>query len=161
MIGPGADVATVRDRPVPVRDTEIGARLDEPRGDTPTTVSGFYVTHGGAGTLAKKKLEWFFHHCIPAGFEHPATGISSPHAPYPPGPPTAIVATDEHDPLCDERWAYVPAPRDAGVAVTDRHYERMLPGFLSYANLCSTGDEAVDLVDSNIASVLIHKGVAR
>jgi acetyl esterase len=114
-----------------------------------------YTVHGDDGTLlGKREMIWFFDH-----YTGPDADRSNPEiSPLRYGDlsrlPPAIVVTDEYDPLRDEGIAYAKALRDAGVTVTERHYDDMMHGFFSFPGLFDTGTEAIRLVGFNVKSAL-------
>ncbi|MCF6387406.1 alpha/beta hydrolase [Mycobacterium sp. MBM] len=57
--------------------------------------------------------------------------------------PPAYIVIPAHDPLHDEVLAYVRRLRDAGVEVTERHYDDQAHGFLTMVNYLPVADAAV------------------
>lgn len=57
--------------------------------------------------------------------------------------PPAYIVVPAHDPLRDEVLAYARRLRDAGVAVTERHYDDQAHGFLTMVNYLPVADSAV------------------
>ncbi len=114
-----------------------------------------YIVRGGEDTLlGKQEMLWFYEHYAPAGVDRLNPEISPLRYPDLSGLPPAIVITDEYDPLRDEGLAYGKRLREAGVPVTDRHYDGMIHGFFSYPGIFDTGTEAVALVGADVKVAL-------
>ena len=114
-----------------------------------------YIVRGGDDTLlGKQEMVWFFDHYTGPDGDRSNPEISPLRYEDLSGLPPAIVITDEYDPLRDEGVAYARRLREAGVAVTDHHYDDMMHGFFSFAGVFDTGTEAVQLVGSDVKSAL-------
>jgi acetyl esterase len=125
----------------------------------PVTDSDFetesYVAHGGEDTLlGRQEMIWFFEQYVPAGTDSAHPEISPLRTTDLSGLPPAIVVTDEFDPLRDEGIAYAARLRDAGVPVTEHHYDDMMHGFFSFPGLFATGTESNTLVGSEIRTAV-------
>ncbi|EPH45034.1 putative Carboxylesterase NlhH [Streptomyces aurantiacus JA 4570] len=70
------------------------------------------------------------------------------------GLPPAHVVTAGFDPLRDEGRAYAARLRDAGVAVTERHFPAMFHGFLGFPPLLADARTAQESVIEAIASTM-------
>jgi acetyl esterase len=114
-----------------------------------------YVQHGGDDTLlGKRDVAWSYDHYVPEGTDRNDPEISPLRAPDLSNLPTAIVVTDEYDPLRDEGQAYATRLRDAGVTVTTHHYEDMMHVFFQFVNILERGNEAVEQVGRDIRATV-------
>ena len=66
------------------------------------------------------------------------------------GAAPAIVVTAGFDPLVDEGELWAERLRDAGTAVTHRHYPGLVHGFLSLAGAITTARAAIDQISTDI-----------
>jgi acetyl esterase len=115
-----------------------------------------YLEHGsGPETfLTLEDMNWFRAHYLPDPDTHTDPEAAPLRASDLSGLPPAIVLTAEYDPLRDEGIAYAQRLRDAGVSVTQHHYDDMIHAFFSLVNLIERGNEAVDQVAADIRVVL-------
>ena len=118
-----------------------------------TTAS--YIEHGGDDTLVgKQEMAWFFDHYVPDAADRDNAEVSPLRATDLSGVASAVVVTDEYDPLRDEGVAYAARLREAGVPVTPHHYEDMPHAFFSLVNIFERGNEAVEQVAGDIRASL-------
>jgi acetyl esterase len=68
--------------------------------------------------------------------------------------PPAWVATAEYDPLRDDGTFYADRLREAGVEVTLVHYDHMMHGFVSMADLVDEGQVALSAAGEALAAAL-------
>ena len=68
--------------------------------------------------------------------------------------PAAWVATAEYDPLRDDGTFYADRLREAGVEVTLVHYDCMMHGFVSMADLVDDGQVALTAAGEALAAAL-------
>jgi acetyl esterase len=64
------------------------------------------------------------------------------------------VATAEYDPLRDDGVLYADRLREAGVDVTRVHYDGMMHGFVSLADLIDDGQAALTAAGEALAAAL-------
>jgi acetyl esterase len=119
-----------------------------------TTESAQLYGSGPDTFLTVGEMEWFWNHYVRDAPEEAmrelAPLLADDHSELPP----AIIVTAEYDPLRDDGFAYAKALRDAGVPVTDYHYDDVFHAFFSLVNLIERGNEAVAQVGADIRSVM-------
>lgn len=81
--------------------------------------------------VLSKTMVWFRDHYLPSASDRSDWRASPLLAERFEGLPSAYVLTAGYDPLCDEGAAYAARMRDAGVAVSHRHYPGQIHGFLT------------------------------
>jgi acetyl esterase len=94
----------------------------------------------------QSEIVWTVERYLDDGADPKDPLVSPLWAPDHRGLPTAHVVTAGYDPLVDEGRAYVEALTRAGVAVSHRHYQQQIHGFLSFAGILPDAHEA--LVDA-------------
>jgi len=93
--------------------------------------------------LTRDLVRWFHGNYLTPDADPKNWRISPLHAPDHSGLPPAHVLTAGFDPLQDEGRAYAEKLRDAGVAVSYRHYPGMLHGFVTQPGYIDQAGEAL------------------
>ncbi len=106
-----------------------------------------YDEHAEGYLLTTKGMTWFVDHYLAGGEGTPDDPRVSPllaDLTLIAATPPAWVATAEYDPLRDDGLLYADRLREAGVEVSLIHYDGMMHGFVSMADLIDDGQAAFD-----------------
>ncbi|MFT4118800.1 alpha/beta hydrolase [Bradyrhizobium sp.] len=100
-----------------------------------------YRTEANAPYMTAAEMIWFWNQYCPTE-EQRANPLAVPlraesHADLPP----AFIVVAEHDPLCDDGYAYAQRLEAAGVQVTFRPGKGLIHGFVRARGLCSAAQE--------------------
>jgi acetyl esterase len=116
-----------------------------------------YDEHAEGYLLTTKVMAWFVDHYLSGGQGAPDHPRVSPLLADPAvvaATPPAWVATAEYDPLRDDGVLYADRLREAGVDVTRVHYDGMMHGFVSLADLIDDGQAALTAAGEALAAAL-------
>jgi acetyl esterase/lipase len=126
----------------PVTDHDMTTKSYRERGSGPD----LFVT--------AKDMAWFWGLYLPDPAARAAPDASPLRAEDLSNLPPAIVITAEYDPLRDEGIEYARRLQAAGVTVTHRHHEDQFHDFFAFVNLLDAGNQAVDLVGTEIRALV-------
>jgi len=104
---------------------------------------GYERVTGGV-PLSAATMRYFIDHYAPDAADRSDWRASPLVARELAGVPPALVVTCSHDPLCEEGRAYARRLDDAGVAVTELHFNDQLHGFLAMAGAIGVVTPALD-----------------
>ena len=113
--------------------------------------------HAEGYLLTAKAMSWFVDQYLSGGAGAPDDPRVSPLLADPAviaATPPAWVATAEYDPLRDDGTFYADRLREAGVEVTLVHYDHMMHGFVSMADLVDEGQVALSAAGEALAAAL-------
>jgi acetyl esterase len=100
--------------------------------------------------LGRRDVAWSYRHYLPDSVDPKNPEVSPLRSADLSRLPSAIVVTDEYDPLRDEGLAYAARLREAGVSVVERHYADMMHVFFQLVNVLDCGNRAVEQVGRDI-----------
>ena len=116
-----------------------------------------YDEHADGYLLTTKGMTWFVDHYLAGGEGTPDDPRVSPllaDLTLVAATPPAWVATAEYDPLRDDGLLYADRLREAGVEVSLIHYDGMMHGFVSMADLMDDGQAALTAAGGALAAAL-------